>query len=346
MAGSGTAQLRSREDTLLQVRHLSVEYPASGGRRVHAVSDVSFDIRKGETLGLVGESGCGKSTTGLAIMRLTRASAGEIDFDGLNILDLPRERLRQLRPSFQLIFQDPSSALNPRRTVGSAIMEPLRLWTRDDRASWSTRVNDTLESVGLDPRIVADRRPHEFSGGQLQRICIARALILRPKLLVADEPVSALDVSVQAQILNLLHDMKEQYDLTMMIVAHDLAVVKNISDRVAVMYLGKLCEVGGVDWVYRSPAHPYTAALLESVPRIRTKGATAEAPLSGEIPSPVDPPPGCRFATRCPRATEICRTEEPVMRAIRPIDQFVACHHPLIGEATLRESNRTAMVNG
>jgi peptide/nickel transport system ATP-binding protein len=330
MAGSGTAQLRNASDVLLRVENITVEYPAGQGAVVRAVDDVSFDVRQGETLGLVGESGCGKSTVGAAIVRLVRATGGKVEFDGTNLLQLSGEKLRERRPGFQLIFQDPTSSLNPWRHVGSSVTEPLRLWARDDRARWSSRVEEILDAVGLDPQVVVGRRPHELSGGQLQRVCIARALILRPRLLIADEPVSALDVSMQAQILNLLHDMRDQYELTLIIVAHDLGVVKNVSNRVAVMYLGKLCEIGEVDAVYSAPAHPYTRALLDSVPKLRTSKVTSSPPVRGEIPSPMNPPPGCRFSTRCPKATSICSTTEPVMRLVPGAHQAVACHHPLV----------------
>lgn len=330
MAGSGTIQLRDQTDVLLSVKNLTVEYPAGHGAVVRAVDDVSFDIGQGETLGLVGESGCGKSTVGAAIIRLVRATAGAVRFDGTDLLALSGEALRVRRPQFQLIFQDPTSSLNPSRRVGSSVAEPLRLWARDDRARWQSRIDEMLNAVGLDPHVIAGRRPHELSGGQLQRVCIARALILQPKLLIADEPVSSLDVSTQAQILNLLHDMRDQYELTLMIVAHDLGVVKNISDRVAVMYLGKLCEIGEVEAVYSAPAHPYTRALLDSAPKLGTSKLPPSPPVRGEIPSPLNPPSGCRFSTRCPAATSICGTTEPVMRLVPGAGQAVACHHPLV----------------
>jgi peptide/nickel transport system ATP-binding protein len=329
MAGSGTAQLRT-EDTLLRVEHLVVDFYAGARRRVHAVSDVSFDVREGETLGLVGESGCGKSTTGRAVMQLPRPTSGSVRFDGKEMTSLKRRALRETRPRMQMIFQDPISSLNPRRRVVDIVAEPLAIWGQDRAAARQNKVREVFDAVGLDVDAAGDRRPYQFSGGQCQRISIARSLMLDPKLLICDEPVSALDVSVQAQILNLLADTKERYGLTMIFIAHDLAVVKNVSDRVAVMYLGKLCEVAGADDLYRHPTHPYTNALLASIPepdpeiRLSTNGAG----LAGELPSPVSPPSGCRFRTRCPRAQERCAEEEPVMRQMRP-DHFVACHFPV-----------------
>jgi peptide/nickel transport system ATP-binding protein len=329
MAGSGTAHLRKPEDVLLRVEGLTVEYPSGGGQKVHAVSDVSFDLARGETLGLVGESGSGKSTTALAVMRLLESSATSMAFDGVDLATAKRGALRRLRPRFQMIFQDPASSVNPRRTVSQIVAEPLRLWRRDARDQWPGTVGEMLDAVGLDADAAGNRRPHEFSGGQLQRVCIARALVMRPELLVADEPVSALDVSIQAQIVNLLKDMKARYDLTMLFIAHDLAVVKNVSNRVAVMYVGKLCEIGDVERIYARPAHPYTRALLDASPRLRVDRSAIGGGLVGDIPSPTAPPSGCRFHTRCPHATDVCRREEPVMRAVAP-DQFMACHHPLV----------------
>ena len=334
MAGSGTAQLRpDRDDVLLRVEHLEVEFPAGRGAKVHAVSDVSFDVVRGETLGLVGESGCGKSTTGRAVMQLPPPTRGSVRFAGSELTGLKGEELRKARPQFQLIFQDPISSLNPRRPIRDIVAEPLLIQGDGDDARH--RVDQVLATVGLDPE-AGDRRPHQLSGGQCQRVSIARALIQEPKLLICDEPVSALDVSVQAQILNLLEDMKARYGLTMVFISHDLAVVKNISDRVAVMYLGKLCEIGPAEDLYRAPLHPYTNALLASIPAAdhgaaRERMTVTSGQLSGELPSPIDPPSGCRFRTRCPRAEEVCAAEEPQMRALRP-GHFVACHFPVIDE--------------
>lgn len=329
MAGSGTAHLRDAEDTLLRVEHLVVEFPAGGKRKVHAVSDVSFDVKEGETLGLVGESGCGKSTAGRAVMQLPKPTSGSVRFDGQELTTLKGEALRAVRPRMQLIFQDPISSLNPRRRVADIVAEPLSIWRRGDKTDRQAKVAEVFEAVGLDLDATGQRHPHEFSGGQCQRISIARALVLDPRLIICDEPVSALDVSVQAQILNLLEEAKSRYRLTLVFIAHDLAVVKNVSDRVAVMYLGKLCEVAPSDELYRGPAHPYTAALLSAIPEPDPDAPAAAHPgTSGEIPSPVDPPSGCRYRTRCPKAQDRCAVEEPIMRPIRP-GHFVACHFPL-----------------
>ena len=330
MAGSGTAHLREDVEPLLAAYHLVQEFPVGRtGLKVNAVSDVSFDIVEGETLGLVGESGCGKSTTGKAIVQLPRPTSGQVVFEGDDLTELSGEALRRLRPRIQMIFQDPISSLNPRRRIEDIIAEGLDIWGLAEGAERDARVDAMLETVGLDPALARGRRPHEFSGGQCQRISIARAVVTEPKLIICDEPVSALDVSVQAQILNLLEDMKAQYGLTLVFIAHDLAVVKNISDRVAVMYLGKLCELAPPDELYRAPHHPYTDALLNAIPvpdpTVRPEDRDR---LEGEIPSPVAPPSGCRFRTRCPRAQERCAAEEPVMTQHEP-GHFVACHYPL-----------------
>jgi peptide/nickel transport system ATP-binding protein len=328
VAGTGKAHLRSEDETLLRVDDLVVEFHAEGGK-VKAVSGISLDIVAGETLGLVGESGCGKSTTGRAVMQLPRPTSGRVRFDGVELTDLKGDALRRTRPQLQMIFQDPISSLNPRRKVGDIVSEGLDIWAVGDAEARRAKVDETLVAVGLDPESARGRRPHEFSGGQCQRISIARAVVTDPKLIICDEPVSALDVSVQAQILNLLQDMKQRYDLTMLFIAHDLAVVKNVSDRVAVMYLGKICEVGAPDVLYAQPAHPYTAALLAAIP-VPDPGLAADDTrvLGGEIPSNVDPPSGCRFRTRCPKAQPRCAEEEPEIRNVGP-DQFVACHFPL-----------------
>lgn len=479
MAGSGQAHLRHTDDTLLRVENLVVEFPVGRNAKVHAVTDVSLDVRPGETLGLVGESGCGKSTTGKAIMQLPRPTSGAVMFDGADLTGLSGSSLRRVRPELQMIFQDPISSLNPRRRVGDIVAEPLRIWAAErhpatgavrvaakalrawawaafagaaavvllwllgavlpylannetfgltgawdaisvsggtlmvngivfgaaawalanqarDRSRralpltvaalvitgvllalsvsgdseplstlvWAVGVAATvvaavclasgagrrdlalmdelraehnevvrrvLGDVGLDPDTAMNRRPHEFSGGQCQRICIARALVLDPKVIICDEPVSALDVSVQAQILNLLQDMKARYDLTLVFIAHDLAVVKNVSDRVAVMYLGKVCEVADPDDLYAHPAHPYTAALLTSIPvPDPTADHRSGTVLTGELPSPVSPPSGCRFRTRCPQAQDRCATDEPAIEQVAP-GHYVACHFPLTG---------------
>ncbi|MEU8800066.1 oligopeptide/dipeptide ABC transporter ATP-binding protein [Spirillospora sp. NPDC048819] len=320
MAGNGTAHLR--DDAILRVQDLTVTYPA-GRRTVHAVSGVSFDVAKGETLGIVGESGCGKSSAARAIMQLPRPASGSVRLAGLELTALRGEALRRTRQRLQMIFQDPISSLNPRRRVRDIVAEGPRVWgTLNGDAS---RIDEALAAVGLDPATTAGRRPHEFSGGQCQRISIARALALEPEVIICDEPVSALDVSVQAQILNLLEDLKARYGLTLVFIAHDLAVIKNVSDRVLVMYLGKTCELAtGADLVER-PAHPYTRALLASVPRGPLHLAPDEE--TGEPPSPMAPPSGCRFRTRCPLADARCASEEPLMRPLAP-GHWVACHHP------------------
>jgi len=334
MAGSGTAHLRAAEDTLLRVEHLLVEFPLGrSGLKVNAVTDISLDIADGETVGLVGESGCGKSTTGRAIMSFPKPTGGRVVFDGTDLTSLSGEQLRQTRTQMQMIFQDPISSLNPRRTIRDIVGEPLNIWKRGTAAEREARIDEVLDAVGLDPVVAKPKRPHEFSGGQCQRIAIARALVLEPKVIICDEPVSALDVSVQAQILNLLEDMKERYQLTLVFIAHDLAVVKNVSDRVAVMYLGKLCEVAPPDELHAAPAHPYTRALLNAIPvPDPTRRPDPEGRLQGEIPSPVSPPSGCRFRTRCPRAADRCAVEEPQMRRVAE-GHFVACHFPLVDVA-------------
>src|SRR4249920_1269695 len=266
MAGTGTAHLHPDGTALLRADDLVVEFPASGGRVVSAVAGISLDVIEGETLGLVGESGCGKSTTGRALIQLPPPTSGKVQFDNVELTSLKGSDLREQRPRMQMIFQDPISSLNLRRRVGDIVAEGLEIWKIGDAASRAAKVDEVLSAVGLDPAITKRRRPHEFSGGQCQRISIARAVVTEPRLIICDERVSAIDVSVQAQILNLLEEMKKRYQLTLVFIAHDLAVVKNVSDRVAVMYLGKLCEVAPPDTLYAQPAHPYTAALLASIP--------------------------------------------------------------------------------
>lgn len=440
MAGSGQAHLRAPDESLLRVENLVVEFPVGGtGLKVHAVSDVSVDICEGETLGLVGESGCGKTTTGRAMMQVPAPTSGQVLLDAQDLTGFGNEAIRNVRSKMQMIFQDPTSSLNPRRTIREIVAEPLviqwleglgrsraatswerlvrwlmpvwnRLWQwfrlvlavlgvgvvlwiigeaagvgwlrsasavlwlpavvvgapflafyvvtaaiwlvlavaiplssiprnlrrrRDTGRFWTeteAKVREVLTTVGLDPDVAMDKRPHEFSGGQAQRICIARALTLDPKVMICDEPVSALDVSVQAQILNLLEQMKRTYGLTMVFISHDLAVVKNISDRVAVMYLGKICEIARPDELYSNPAHPYSSALISSipVPDPLVDQRQIEA-IEGELPSPIAPPSGCRFRTRCPRATDRCTSEEPEIRQVG-VEHFVACHFPLVGD--------------
>jgi peptide/nickel transport system ATP-binding protein len=315
-------------EPLLAVDDLVVEYPV-GTKIVHAVSGVSLQIARGETLGLVGESGCGKSTLGRAVLQLRRPTAGRVVFDGQDLTTMQGDALRQMRRRVQLIFQDPIASLNPRRKIGDIVAEPLVIAGVKDPKKREQLVHEVLSAVGLDPTIVMGRLPHEFSGGQCQRICIARALILNPEFIVCDEPVSALDVSIRAQILNLLEEMKGRFGLTLLFIAHDLAVVKAVSDRVAVMYLGRLCEVGPSEQLFASPAHPYTALLIEAIPVPDPDVRPTETVPVGEPPSPIAPPSGCRFRTRCARADTRCSTEVPELRAVAP-GQLVACHHPLI----------------
>jgi peptide/nickel transport system ATP-binding protein len=325
MAGTGKAHLR--DEALLRVVDLVVEFPAPRKQVVNAVSGVSFDLDRGETLGIVGESGCGKTTTGRAVMQLEHTTSGSIELSGADLTGLRGEKLRQARRAMQMIFQDPVSSLNPSRRVNDIVREGLEIWGAAQGAFREGWVEDIMESVGLSDPTIGDRRPHEFSGGQCQRICIARALVMDPDVLILDEPVSALDVSVQAQILNLLENLKTKFGLTMLFISHDLAVVKNISDRVMVMYLGKVCEIAETDQLYDNPTHPYTRALLASIPGHTLDLPPANQLISGELPSPLDPPSGCRFRTRCPRATERCVTDEPILEEIEP-GHWIACHHP------------------
>ncbi|MEU4650202.1 ABC transporter ATP-binding protein [Nocardia fluminea] len=330
MAGSGTAHLRG-EDALLSVRDLVVEFETDGGT-VQAVSSVSFDVLPGETLGIVGESGCGKSTTGRAVLRLDDMTSGRISFAGERIDEAGGARMRELRRDMQMIFQDPVASLNPRRRVKDIVVEGLSVAgsRADERRSQAVEV---LARVGMPDKRFADALPRQLSGGQAQRIAIARAVVLKPRLLICDEPVSALDVSVQAQILNLISELKTEYDLTVVFIAHDLGVVRTVSDNVMVMYLGKVCEFGDAVAVYDAPAHPYTRALLDSVPLTDPDQGFAGPALVGDVPSPLAPPQGCRFRTRCPHAQDRCAAEEPEVREVRP-GQFVACHFPLSSAAT------------
>jgi len=325
MAGSGTAHLRG-DQALLRVEDLVVEYPTGAGT-VQAVSKISFDVLPGETLGIVGESGCGKSTTGRAVLRLDRVTAGRIRFGEDWIEKADEKAMRVLRRDMQMIFQDPVSSLNPRRSVKDIVVEGMAVAgaPKADRATTSAQV---LDSVGLSPERYSDVLPRALSGGQAQRVAIARALALNPRLLICDEPVSALDVSVQAQILNLIEELKAEFDLTVVFIAHDLGVVRTVSDNVMVMYLGKVCEFGDSILVYDNPAHPYTRALLDSVPLTDPDKGFAGPALEGDVPSPLAPPTGCRFRTRCPNAQDLCATTEPEVREIRS-GQFAACHFPL-----------------
>ena len=314
-------------ELLLSVEDLYVTFHR-GSAAVQAVAGITFTMRQGETLGLVGESGCGKTTAGRAIVQVEKATSGRIRFGDTELTSLSRGDLRTLRTQVQMIFQDPISSLNPRRKVTDIVAEPLTIWkigTKEERRETS---NAMLDRVGIDPYLNGNRHPREFSGGQCQRISIARALVLKPKLLVCDEIVSALDVSVQAQILNLLEDLKKEYHLTILFIAHDLAVVKNVSDRVAVMYLGRLCEIAPSDILYEAPAHHYTAALMSSAVEPDPESSRTSVALAGEPPSPINPPSGCRFRTRCPRAEARCAEEVPELRDIAPGHQ-VACHFPI-----------------
>ena len=327
MAGSGKAHLRNNDSVVLRVEDLTMKFPAGRKKVVQAVSGISFDIERGETLAIVGESGCGKSTLGKAILQLPIPTSGSVNFQGQELTTLTKEGLRDIRPAMQMIFQDPVSSLDPRLTVAKIVDEPLKIWDRGDEVWRSNKVDELLNAVGLDPALVRDRRSYEFSGGQCQRISIARSLALEPLLLICDEPVSALDVSVQAQILNLLQDMKERYGLTLIFISHDLAVVKAVSTRIMVMYLGKVCEISSPDELYSNPRHHYTHALVRSVPIPDPKVAARRTTLEGEPPSPTDPPSGCRFRTRCPAATDLCAQEEPQLHEVSA-GHFVACHFP------------------
>ena len=320
-------------DVLLDVRNLKVHFPVTAGliiqrkvADVKAVDGISFYVRKGETLGLVGESGCGKSTTGRAILQLYRPTEGEVEFGGVELTKIKGGELRRMRRRMQMIFQDPYSSLNPRMSVGAIIGEPLAIHNLAKGKARRERVAELMRVVGLNP-YYANRYPHEFSGGQRQRIGVARALAVEPEFIVADEPVSALDVSIQAQIINLLEDLQEQFGLTYLFIAHDLSVVRHISDRVAVMYLGKMMELTGRDELYQNPLHPYTKALLSAVPipdpEVELK--RERIILTGDVPSPMHPPPGCVFNTRCPIAIDECRQVIPEWREVEP-DHWVACH--------------------
>ena len=317
-------------EKLLEVKDLVKHFPVRGGvfsrirNYVRAVDGVSFDLESGETLGLVGESGCGKSTTGRALLRLIEPTSGEVNFRGADVCSLDRESMRRLRREMQIIFQAPYASLNPRMTVGSIVGEPLTIHGIAKCKEKEEKVASLLHRVGLRPEHIR-RYPHEFSGGQRQRIGIARALALNPKLIVADEPVSALDVSIQAQVINLLEDLQKEFGIAYVLIAHDLAVVQHVSDRIAVMYLGKIVEVSSVDRVVMGPKHPYTEALLSAVPVPDPTVKKKRMILTGDVPSPVNPPSGCRFHTRCPYKEERCVAEEPPMREIAA-GHFAACH--------------------
>jgi peptide/nickel transport system ATP-binding protein len=327
-------------EPLLKIRDLTVSF-GMGHHSVQAVAGVSFDIYEGETLGLVGESGCGKSTTGKALMRIVEPTSGTIELDGVDLVAQKGKALRNIRTRMQMIFQDPISSLNPRRRIKDIVAEPLDCWKSASGAERDAVVSDLLVKVGIDPKVYGNRYARQFSGGQCQRISIARSLAMRPKLLICDEMVSALDVSVQAQILNLLEDLKKEYGLTLLFIAHDLAVVKNVSDRVAVMYLGKICEIGPSNTLYLEPAHPYTKFLLGAALEADPDSPVHGDVLAGEPPSPMNPPSGCRFRTRCPNATQQCADVEPELNEIAP-GHRVACHYPLTVKTRRTRTPRSA----
>jgi oligopeptide/dipeptide ABC transporter ATP-binding protein len=324
------ASMPEATEPLLLVQNLKKYFPIHQGvfssvaAYVKAVDDVSFSINKGETFGLVGESGCGKTTAGRAILRLIEPDAGTILFDGIDLMSLGKQDLRRKRRDMQLIFQDPYASLNPRMTIRSIVGEPFAIHDITSGSEREDRVADLMKTVGLQPTVL-NRYPHEFSGGQRQRIGIARALALKPKLIVADEPVSALDVSIQAQIINLLADLQEQFGLTYLFISHAIPVIEHISTRIGVMYLGKLVEVGTSAQICTAPQHPYTQALLKAVPIPDPAAKKQRVILSGDVPTPIDPPPGCRFHTRCPIAVDRCKVEEPPLRQIAD-GRVAACH--------------------
>ncbi|QIQ02540.1 ABC transporter ATP-binding protein [Streptomyces liangshanensis] len=335
-AGSGVlSKDPAPGETLLKVTGLQKHFPIRKGLlqrqvgSVKAVDGIDFDVRAGETLGVVGESGCGKSTMGRLITRLLEPTGGQVEFQGRDISHLGVRGMRPMRRDVQMIFQDPYSSLNPRHTIGTIVSAPFKLQGVNPEGGVKQKVQSLLELVGLSPEHY-NRYPHEFSGGQRQRIGIARALALNPKLVVADEPVSALDVSIQAQVVNLLDDLQDELGLTYVIIAHDLSVIRHVSDRIAVMYLGKIVELADRESLYSAPMHPYTNALMSAVPvpDPRRRGVKSDRILlKGDVPSPISPPTGCRFHTRCWKATEICKTVDPPMQMLKP-GQQVACHHP------------------
>ncbi len=325
---------------LVNVRHLVKHFPVEGSDDVvRAVDGVSFDIRRGETLGLVGESGCGKSTVGRCLLRLIEPTAGEVEFEGRDVLSLGKQEMREIRREMQIVFQDPYASLNPRMKVGDIVGEPLvihNVGTKQDRRD---RVAQLLKKVGLDPDY-RNRYAHEFSGGQRQRIGVARTLALNPKLIVADEPVSALDVSVQAQVVNLLQDLQKEFGLTYLFISHGLAIVEHISDRVAVMYLGRIVEIASASDLYARPLHPYTQALLSAIPIPDPKQKRERIVLQGDVPTPINPPSGCRFRTRCPIAIDECARIDPELREVLPGHAAACIRVPGWGQAPAAEVGR------
>lgn len=315
---------------LLEVNNLKKHFPITKGifskevGAVKAVDGLSFTINKGETLGIVGESGCGKSTAARMIIRLIESSEGSIRLEGQEISEINGKELRAIRRDIQMVFQDPFASLNPRWTVKRTLLEPMKVYGIGKQKDRVKKVYDLLNQVGLDESY-ADRHPHEFSGGQRQRIGIARALVLNPKLIIADEPVSALDISVQSQVINLLQDLQEEYDLTYLFITHDLSVVEHIADRVAVMYLGKIVELADKEKLFNNPLHPYTEALISAAPEVETENKKERIILSGDVPSPANPPKGCPFHTRCPKVMDICKEETPEFKETLE-GQYTACH--------------------
>ncbi|MDN3015084.1 dipeptide ABC transporter ATP-binding protein [Paenibacillus sp. BSR1-1] len=320
----------SQPENLLEIQNLKTYYPVKGGffkrtiGHVKAVDNISFEIKRGETLGLVGESGCGKSTAGRTILRLLKPTEGSILFEGKNITRVSGKSLREIRQDMQMVFQDPYASLNPMQMVGDIIAEPIYNYSKKSKAELKQEVMDLLEKVGLPPEAYF-KYAHEFSGGQRQRIGIARALALRPKLIIADEPVSALDVSVQSQVLNLLKDLQEEFELTFLFIAHDLSVVKHMSDRIGVMYLGNMVEIADKNSLYAEPLHPYTQALISAIPSPDPRQKKERIILKGDVPSPINPPSGCPFHPRCPMAMEECTKQKPALKEVKPSHR-VACH--------------------
>ena len=328
MAGSGKAHMRPEGDRILEVNDLTVEFNLGRGKVVKAVSGISLDLIRGETLAIVGESGCGKSTLGKAILQLPKPTSGSVNFLSKELTTMNKHDLREMRPAMQMIFQDPISSLDPRLPVSEVLAEPLRVWKRGNEVEINEKIDELLRAANLDPAVVRDRRSYEFSGGQCQRISIARALALDPTMIICDEPVSALDVSIQAQVINLLVDLQKEMGLSLVFIAHDLSVVRHISTRIMVLYLGNVAEVSVANDLYDNPRHPYTQALISAVPipdpvKERAKKVIL---LEGDMPSPINPPSGCVFRTRCPLAEDLCAIEKPTLKSNEG-GHWVSCHH-------------------